>query len=153
MDETTLQALADRMALQQLVIDYANAIDAKDYDRLDAVFTPDAQIDYTAMGGIAGDFPKIKSWLKQALANFPEHMHLMGNFSFDIKGDEATGRIACINPMVLSTPDKKITTMIFGLWYEDRYRRTAEGWRITSRTEVYCFEHNMPDWMKKEMGM
>ena len=35
---------------------YTRAIDTGDWDRLDAVFTPDASIDYTSTGGIAGAY-------------------------------------------------------------------------------------------------
>ncbi len=149
----TLEQISDRIELQQLVTDYVNALDARDFDRLDRVFTPDAHIDYTAMGGIAGPYPKIKAWLPDALKHFPAYMHFIGNLSFEIKADTATGQIACFNPMVIPTPAGGSDTMFLGLWYHDRYVRTKDGWRISERSESKCYDFNMPDWMKKALKL
>lgn len=154
MNAAALQRLADRIELEDLVIRYANAIDRRDFDALDAVFLPDAHIDYRAMGGIEGDYPAIKAWLPQALGSFPSYMHLVGNFDFRIDGDAATGRIACFNPMVVPDPQGgDAETMFLGLWYVDDYRRTADGWRIARRSEEKCYLHNMPDWMKQALKL
>ncbi|MGA8547271.1 MAG: nuclear transport factor 2 family protein, partial [Mycobacterium sp.] len=42
--------ISDRLEIQQLLVDYSTAIDLRQFDDLDAVFTPDAYIDYTALG-------------------------------------------------------------------------------------------------------
>jgi hypothetical protein len=60
----TLQAVSDRLEIQQLAVDYAHAIDSRDFDLLDDVFLPDAFIDYRAVGGRHGRYPDIKQWLK-----------------------------------------------------------------------------------------
>ena len=140
---------SDRQQLQQLAIEYANAIDSREWDRLDQVFTPDAQIDYTAMGGIAGGYPEVKAWLPRSLRFFKSYMHFVGNFHYEINGDRARGEVACFNPMVLPGLLPGLTrTVALGLWYEDEYRRTAEGWRITRRSERKCYSLNEPLWMK-----
>lgn len=146
-----LQRLADRIELEDLVVRYANAIDTRNFDRLDTVFTPDAYIDYRAMGGIDGPYPTVKAWLPQALQHFPAFMHMVGNCEFDIQRDTASGRIACFNPMVVPQPDGGSDTMFLGLWYLDEYVRTADGWRMSRRAEEKCYEFNMPDWMKKAL--
>jgi hypothetical protein len=150
----TLEQVADQLALQRLVIDYAYAIDERDFDALDRIFTPDAYIDYRAMGGIDGPYSKVKPWLAQALGNFPGYMHLTGNHSIDVNGDEATGKLACFNPMVLpaAAEGEPGHTMFFGLWYLDRYRRTAEGWRISERVERKSYDFNVPEAMRKALA-
>ena len=149
----TIEQISDRLELQQLVTDYANAIDARDFARLDHLFTPDAHIDYTAMGGIAGPYPKIRAWLPEALKPFPAYMHFIGNLSFEIDGDSATGQIACMNPMVIPNAEGGTDTMFLGLWYHDRYVRTNDGWRISERVEKKCYDFNMPEWMKKALKL
>jgi len=67
----SLEEISDRLEIQQLLIDYSTAIDKRRFDDLDRVFTPDAYIDYRAMGGIDGRFPEVKAWLAQVLPNFP----------------------------------------------------------------------------------
>ncbi len=152
----------DRQQLQQLAIEYANAIDARDWDRLDRVFTPDAWIDYTAMGGIAGNYAEVKAWLPRSLRFFKSYMHLVGNFQYQIGGaadgggdghdgdnGRARGQVACFNPMVLPGLLPGLPrTVALGLWYEDEYLRTAEGWRISRRSERKCYALNEPLWMK-----
>lgn len=138
-----------RGALQQLAIEYANAIDARQWDRLDDVFLADAWIDYTAAGGIAGYYPEVKEWLPKSLGMFGGYMHFVGNFAYRIDGDSASGQVACINPMVLPglIPGLK-RTMAIGVWYEDQYRLTEQGWRIQQRCERKSFTLNEPLWMK-----
>jgi hypothetical protein len=144
----------DDAELARLVTDYAYAIDERDWDTLDRVFTPDAYIDYRAMGGIDGPYPKIKAWLPEALKSFPAYMHFIGNLSFRVEGDAATGKVACFNPMVVPRPDQSGSdTMFLGLWYLDRYVRTRAGWRIAERVEKKAFEHGMPQWMKQALKL
>ncbi len=139
-----LQEISDRLEIQQLLVDYASAIDGKNFDALDAVFTADARIDYSAMGGIVGQYPEVKEWLKVALALFPNYQHMLGNMAIRIAGDSATGRIMCFNPMQMDLPDGNSQVMFLGLWYIDKYVRTPSGWRIVERAEEKCYMHNAP---------
>jgi hypothetical protein len=41
----SLGEVSDRLEIQQLLVDYSNAIDLRRFDDLDEVFTPDAYID------------------------------------------------------------------------------------------------------------
>ncbi len=148
-----LEEISDRLELERLITSYTYAIDEREWDKLDAIFTEDAYIDYRAMGGIDGKYPAIKSWLPEALKHFPAYMHFVGNFSCEIFGDDATGKVACFNPMVIPKPEGGTETMFLGLWYLDKYRRTAQGWRIVERVEKKCYDFGMPDWMKKALGL
>ena len=76
----SLEEISDRLEIQQLLVDYSTAIDKRRFDDLDEVFTPDAYIDYRAMGGIDGSYPDVKKWLAEVLPNFPAYSHLIGNF-------------------------------------------------------------------------
>lgn len=139
-----LQTISDRLEIQQLHADYSDAIDRRNWDALDRVFTPDAHIDYTAMGGIKGAYPVIKTWLAETLARFPHYYHLVSNLQLTIDGDSANSRIVCFNPMVLQPPGQTATVMFFGLWYLDRLVRTDQGWRIAERVEEKCFDYGVP---------
>ena len=146
----SLAEISDRLEIQQLLVDYSTAIDQRRFDDLDRIFTPDAYIDYTAMGGIAGPFPEVKAWLAKVLPNFPAYYHLIGNFDIRLSGDTATGRTMCFNPMKLSGPrgqersdsgDKADGQVMFcALWYDDEFVRTADGWRMTRRVEAKCMD-------------
>ncbi|MBS0366908.1 MAG: nuclear transport factor 2 family protein [Proteobacteria bacterium] len=140
----SLQELSDRKEIEQLIVRYANAIDRRDWDALDAVFTPDAYIDYRAMGGIDGRYPQVKAWLGPVLANFPRYCHLVGNIQITLEGDSARGRTLCFNPMETPLPAGGSQVMFLGLWYVDRFVRTAQGWRMSERVEEAGFQHNVP---------
>ena len=148
----SLEEISDRLEIQQLLVAYSTAIDSRQFDDLAQVFTPDAYIDYRAMGGIDGHFPEVKAWLAQVLPNFPAYAHMLGNFDVTIAGDTAKSRTICFNPMVLpsgasaaagSGPGEagnQNQVLFCGLWYEDEFVRTAEGWRMTRRVETKCFD-------------
>lgn len=143
-----LASLRDRQQLEQLAIEYANAIDSREWNRLDRVFTPDARIDYTATGGIEGSYSEIKAWLPRTLKFFKSYMHLMGNCRFVIDGDTASGQVACFNPMLSPALLGGSNTVIFGIWYHDEYLRTPDGWRIAKRRQQHCYSFNVPLWMR-----
>lgn len=141
----TLEEISDRLEIQQLLVAYSTAIDTHRFDDLERVFTADAYIDYRAMGGIDGNFPEVKAWLAQVLPNFPAYSHMLGNFDVTISGDSATSRTLCFNPMVLPMGDSAANggqsqVLFCGLWYEDEFVRTSDGWRMTRRVETKCFD-------------
>ena len=130
-----LRELRDRLAINDLLVRYAWAIDTKDWDTLDIVFTPDAKIDYTRTGGIAGSLAEIKPWLAESLAAFPATQHLLSNSQVTIDGDTATARTAVYNPMGAATREGPLHFFFMGGIYADQMVRTADGWRITERVE------------------
>ena len=73
-----LHEISDRLEIDVLLTRYTRAIDTGEWDRLDDVFTPDAQIDYTATGGIAAPYPEVKAWLAEMLPIFPRRLHTLG---------------------------------------------------------------------------
>ena len=140
----SLQEMSDRFEIQDLIVDYADAIDNCDIDRLDTIFTPDAFIDYSAMGGEVGELDKIKPFLKAALPIFKNTQHMISNYHIKVDGDKATGKIMCFNPMQLDDAAHDHPVMFLGLWYIDEYTRTADGWRISRREEQKSYEFNTP---------
>ncbi len=135
------QEISDRLEIQDLLVDYSHAIDTRDWDALDDVFTPDAFIDYSAFGGSTGDLATTKEFLASALAGFPGFQHMVATSKVTVDGDTAVGRTICHNPMVLSEGEGGTTLMFCGLWYVDRFVRTPGGWRIKERVEEKCYMH------------
>ena len=145
----TIEQVMDRLEIEDLITDYAAIIDSGDVDKLDAIFTPDADIDYSAMGGAKGKYPEVKGFLRKALKGFRNTQHLISNFEIKLDGNRATGKIMCFNPMEMETGEKPAIPVFFiGLWYHDEYVKTAEGWRIASRSESKSWTHNLPSFMK-----
>lgn len=138
-----LQELSDRVEIQDLLARYTQAIDQRDWDALDLIFTPGALIDYSAMGGAAGGLDEIKTFLAGAMPIFEISQHLVGSSVVDIDGDTATARTICHNPMVLEGGDDP-HLMVCGLWYRDKLVRTPAGWRIAERVEERAYIKEEP---------
>jgi 3-phenylpropionate/cinnamic acid dioxygenase small subunit len=141
-----LQEISDRLEIQDLFSRYSYAIDERDWDALDRVFTPDAVIDYTETGGARGSVAQIKAWLPVAMERFPRYQHMVATTRLSIEGDTAAARTCLFNPMVYqAAPGEPEQVFFIGLWYRDRLVRMAEGWRIAERYEEMGYAHNVPE--------
>ncbi len=148
----SLQEVSDRFEVQDLLADYAHAIDQKNWDALDDIFTDDAVIDYTVMGGPRGSLPEIKKFLAEAMTIFPHTQHLVANMQIRLDGDTGTGRIMCLNPQTMDMGEGKRHVFLLGLWYVDKYVRTPKGWRIEERVEEKSWGLNLPKGLEGLMG-
>ena len=138
-----LQQLSDQYEIRQLITRYSNALDARRFEWLDEVFTPDAYIDYRATGGIDGRYPQIRAWLPPAVTAFPHMCHLVGNITASVDADGARARTLCLNPVEVPLPGGASQVMFLAMWYRDALVRTAQGWRMTSRVQEGCIQHNV----------
>jgi 3-phenylpropionate/cinnamic acid dioxygenase small subunit len=135
MPERSLDAIADRLEIEEVLTRYAWALDTKEFDGLDDVFTPDAFVDYTSAGGVKGSYPEVKAWLSQVLPHFPAYQHLVTNKHIEIDGDTATSRAGFYNPMGQQQKDGSLSFFYVGGEYHDTLVRTDQGWRIAERVE------------------
>ena len=144
------QEMSDRFEIQDLVFRYAELVDKKQFAGLRDLFTVDACIDYSALGGTVGSVDETLAFLEASLTRdlFPDTQHLNANIQIELHGDSAKGRVMCFNPMAMKLPDGDVQTFFLGLWYVDEFRRTATGWRISSRREEKSWVFNAPDFMK-----
>lgn len=127
--------IADRLAIHDVLVRYCRAIDTLDWPLLDRVFTPDATIDYTSSGGIAGGAAKVRAWLASVLPSFPVRQHLVTNEEIALDGDRATSRCLLLNPMGRADGAGGVKLFFVGGSYEDEFVRTPQGWRIRVRVE------------------
>lgn len=141
----SLQEISDRLEIQDLLTSYCYAIDERDWDRLDTIFTHDAVIDYSETGGAKGSVAQIKAWLPIAMKRFPRYQHMVATTRLALDGDSANSRTCLFNPMVYRDEEGGEKTFFIGLWYRDRLIRTADGWRIAERYEEMGYAHNVPD--------
>ena len=140
----SMQEISDRLEIQDLFARYSFAIDERDWDALDTVFTPDAAIDYSETGGAKGSLAEIKAWLPVALERFPSFQHMVATTKLTVDGDTAHSRTILFNPMVHRGEDGADQVFFIGLWYRDTLVRTAGGWRIAERYEEIGWTHNVP---------
>lgn len=120
---------------------YARTLDLKLWDEFAELFTEDATGDY---GTHAVDEPlrfrgrdEIVSYMRNALGQGIITVHFCGQPEIDIDGDEATGTW-CFEDTVIA-PEHRV--MIKGsAYYEDRYRREDDKWRISHVGYVRTYE-------------
>jgi hypothetical protein len=115
--------MADIIEIEQLLARYAIGMTKDDIDAVVAVFTPDGS--YSAFGDTyaLADFPAL-------VAAAPKGLFLTGTPVLEVDGDEGTGE------QPLCFVDQANHDMRIG-WYRDTYRRTADGWRLRTRSMTF----------------
>jgi hypothetical protein len=113
----------DVMELQQLLARYAVGMTKDDIEAVMEVFTPDGT--YSAFGDTYSlqDFPAL-------VAAAPKGLFLVGPPALELDGDQGSGQ----QPLCFveqTTHDMRIG------YYSDTYCRTAEGWRLHSRSMTF----------------
>jgi len=124
-----LQELTDRQEIVDVITRYTRAIDTRSWDDLDAVFTDDAVLDYSAVGGPAESLAVARPWVAQGLAGFLRYQHVIGQVSIELDGDTATATAYFTNPMVAPNSDGTENLVEVGGYYHHDLVRTPAGWR------------------------
>jgi len=121
----TTPALEDVIELQQLLARYAVGMTKNDIDAVLAVFTPDGT--YSAFGDTyaLADFPAL-------VEAAPKGLFLVGPAVLELDGEAGTGT----GEQPLCFVDQTNHDMRIG-WYADTYRRTADGWRLRTRSMTF----------------
>ena len=139
-----LQEISDRIEIGDVLVRYTRAIDTFDWDRLDTVFTADAQIDYTESGGIAGSYQEAKPWLAEVLpAFFRKLMHTLGQVEVEHRGDEADVTAYFHNPMTMDDGAGGEKVVEIGGLYHHTMTRTPDGWRSRRLHEEVVWKRNI----------
>ncbi|WAX81176.1 nuclear transport factor 2 family protein [Streptomyces sp. KMM 9044] len=135
-----LATVRDRLAVDEIVTEYAVAVDDGDWEAYRGLFTPGGRADYRSAGGIEGDAGKVAAWLAESLRVFPMRQHLVVNrrARFGIweqdTGDTARVQADYVNPMgtaVGGEDGAPSPDVLCGGRYAFGMLRTDEGWRLS----------------------
>jgi hypothetical protein len=138
-----LATVLDRLAVDDLITEYAVAVDDGDWTAYRALFTPDGRADYRSAGGIEGDAGRVADWLAGSLRVFPMRQHLIVNrrLRFGVlaqdTGDTAQVRADYLNPMRFTADGhaapgaSTAPDFVCGGRYSFGLLRTGDGWRLT----------------------
>ena len=132
-DDTLLQELADRRAIDDVLNRYAHALDGRDWDLLRTCFTEDAVADYLELGGVNEGREAIVDLCSGVLTGLDASQHLIGSPSAQVDGDTATATCYLQAQHVYKGAPGGDHYLVGGT-YVDRFVRTNEGWRIKHRT-------------------
>jgi 3-phenylpropionate/cinnamic acid dioxygenase small subunit len=137
-----MQALHDKLEIQELLARYARGVDTKDWELLRTVFTPDATIDFgRSSEDSAGPRDKVIAWLERSLTPMPMMQHIITNVEVDLDGDRATVRAYFFNPMRLPGTTEE---SFCGGRYHHEVVRTPEGWKSERLSEEMAWFVNPP---------
>ena len=140
-DQTTMsiQKIADRMALKDLVDTFSNLADTKEIDEQVQLFTEDAEVisyqgekQTSHLTGRKELAERFKAFLNQ----FTTVYHINGQQTVKIDGNKATG-IAYAQVVLVSENNGKKIMRTQGVRYNDEYVRQNGRWLISKRTSHF----------------
>ncbi len=127
-DETVRQ-LADRAAIQDVLLRYARGVDRRDLDLVSSCFLPDASYEGALASGTIRD---ALARLRERMARYEATMHFIGNQLVEVQGDTASSETYAVAYHRLAEEGiAKLFTV--GVRYLDELVRGGDGWRIRRR--------------------
>jgi len=132
--DLTAREISDRLRINDLLVTYAAALDARDWDLVRTVFTDDAVLDYSVFGGPRGTVDEAVEWLSKTLGKVPMTQHLISNVLIEIVDDTADVTSIVFNPLGTGSG-----VILVGGTYTDRLRRTDAGWLIAERKAEFTW--------------
>ena len=134
--EQRIRKLEDLEAIRDIKHRYFIALDKKDWDGVVNCFTEDA-IAEVGLGTQRGHAEIAEMFQQVYVDTFDWWSHQASNPVIDITGDDtAIGTWELEGFVVTQEP---VTGMWTAVFYEDEYRRTADGWRISKTVVVPIF--------------
>lgn len=130
--EQRLQHIEDHAAISRLFIDLSNRLDGRDLEGYGALFTQDGEwsgvvgraVGPAAIADILGKY--CKPWESEGHRTY----HTTVDMAIDITGDTARATSKWQH-IIRSDTDAPVVLHLGH--YDDRLRRTADGWRFTRR--------------------
>ena len=121
----SLQRVEAQLAIQQLAVRYAMAVDARDLDLLAEQWSPEAW-----MGKQHGAAPDgVRSYFRPILQRFYRSVHMVVGHRIDlVDEDNATGTVYC-----RAEHESGDDWIVQAIAYDDSYRRTDGRWGFASR--------------------
>jgi ketosteroid isomerase-like protein len=124
--------LLDREAIKELTHRYGRALDTFDLEGIVEIWVPDGVFDVTPFGlDLLEGHEALRTFFRHNQEVMANQIHLFANHIIEFDGpDEAHGTNYLFQDGYTNDGAR---IHCLGL-NEDRYTRTAEGWRITTRT-------------------
>ncbi len=125
------QLIADRLALQDVMLNYAAAVDERDLERYKACFSEDVEIVGFGEQPINGR----ETWTQHVwteLEKYTSTQHLLGPQFAEVHGDSADTRsdVQALHLMEDSASDGGMARFILWATYNTRMSRIDGAWKI-----------------------
>ncbi|OBF19414.1 bile acid 7-alpha dehydratase [Mycobacterium sp. ACS4331] len=136
-------AMGDLEDIKQVKYRYLRALDTKKWEDFAATLTEDVVGDYGSSVGEEHHFTDRESLVAYMRSSLPPNViteHRVTHPEITIDGDEATATWYLQDRVMV--PDFDFM-LIGAAFYNDRYRRTADGWRICATGYERTYEATM----------
>jgi acetyl esterase/lipase/3-phenylpropionate/cinnamic acid dioxygenase small subunit len=131
--------LADRTAIEAVVLSYATAMDTGDWERFRSCFRPDARTVMDRIGEF-GTCEAVIELLESRLKTFAALQHFVSNVVISGDGDAATAATYFVSHHV----PYGTAPYTYGGTFDFTLVRDREGWRATSHTIRILWEAGRP---------
>jgi 3-phenylpropionate/cinnamic acid dioxygenase small subunit len=128
--EHRIRRIEDTLAIQQLPIRYAMAVDARDVDGWVALFVPDVRVGRHTSGTEA-----LREAIIPQLQLFYRSIHQIVGHRIDIiDGSRATGHVYCRAEHEVGS-----RWVVMAIRYDDDYQKVDDQWLFSRRREKYWY--------------
>lgn len=129
--DARLRAVEANLAIQQLAVRYALAVDARDLDLMAEQWVPDAW-----MGRAHGAGPDgVRSFFEPVLRTFYRSIHMIAGHRIDLVDDDhATGQVICRAEHEINR-----RWVVQAIVYDDVYRRVEGRWGFVTRVHRHWY--------------
>ncbi len=135
--------MSDLEDIKQVKYRYLRALDTKKWDEFAATLTEDIAGDYGSSLGEEHRFTDRDALVEFMRNSLPANViseHRVTHPEITIDGDEATGTWYLQDRVIVADFD---FMLIGAAFYHDRYRRTADGWKICATGYERTYEATM----------
>ena len=130
MAHTTLETLLAERDIQQQLIRFARAMDARDWAAMAAILSDDAVADF-GLGPVVGR-DEVVAAIRPYLEACGPSQHLLGNFLIEVRGDSAYSETYVADLHLSKDPASELSFRTLGN-YSDRWVRRDGVWLLCSR--------------------
>jgi hypothetical protein len=134
----SLQEMADRMAIIDVLTQHCRGVDRADLDILQSCYWPDASVDYGAFVGAAHEFCER---LAKSMLRFKLTRHLITNIAIAIDGAKARCE-TYVTAFHLRENDENREMTFLGR-YLDVLERRGQHWKMLHRLVVMDWNQNV----------
>ena len=135
--ERRVRAIEDRLAIQDVIIRYAHAVDGDDDELLASCFSDDASASFAGIPAGPGGAAIAEFLASVGGSPRAASTHRFTNVAVSLDGDAADVDSSAV---VYSVRGEPTQLRLRGIRYRDRFVRTVAGWRIARRVHSVAWE-------------
>lgn len=138
----TLEEVADRMEIAQLVCKYSRAIDRRDYDLLKSLYAENSIDEHGGM--FSGSGAEFVEWVSTILEASGHTSHQILNHLIELTGNYAEGEVYTCNVHIMQDSEGNKVNISTGSRYLDKYIKSSNGWQFLHRKTVADYTLTLP---------